>query len=210
MTMITTSQKSIRRRFAQTLAEVLLAVVFLSTGGLVIYSAAVRSMQDAGWEADRVFAQGLLRDLIEVYGAQEFCALDSTAFPLPGLDSTIPLGTADEASKALQLASRSGFQEGFDDEAAALRPLQYTSFFKDPSQPKTRAEMEADPLYKEFRDTMRRTECKRIVLFQKDTSGGKTTSAVLTAYVFFKAANGASVTLKSSTVVFKKTAAPCI
>lgn len=207
--MKTTSSKRTVRRLAQTLAEVLLAVVFLSTGGLVVYSAVVRSMGDAEWEADRVFAQGLLRDLLEVYGSQDFCALDSTASPLPGLDSSVPLGTPDEEAKAAQLASRTGFQDGFDDETRELRPLQYPSFFKDPSQPKSKAEMEADPLYKEYRETMRRIDCKRIVLFQKDTSGGKTTSAVLTAYVFFKAGDK-RITVKASTVIFKKTPAPCI
>jgi hypothetical protein len=197
------------RRLAQTLAEVMLAVVFLATGGLVIYSAAVRSMQDAGWEADRVFAQGMLRDLIEVYSHQEYCKLEKGSALVPGVDSTIPLGTSDEASRALAIANGAGFQDAFDDEKAYLRPLQYPSFFKNPDTPKTKAEMDADPLYKEYRDTLRRIDAKRIVLFQKDTSGGKTQSAVITCYVFFKAANGASVTLKGSTVIFNPDDTPC-
>jgi hypothetical protein len=200
-----------RRSRGQTLAEILLAVVFLATGGLVIYSSAVRSMQGAGWEADRVFGQGLLRDLLEVYGALDFCQLEDMTKPVPGLRATT-MGDPAEEENARKIASEAGFQDQFEDTQASspVRPLQYPSFFQDPTKPQTKEEMEAkDPIYKEYRATMRRIEAKRVVLWKKDTSGGKKGSGVLSAYVFFTAANGAKVVLRGHTIVFHEGKDPC-
>jgi hypothetical protein len=54
-------------RRAQSLIEVLVAAVILTTGGIVVWSASQRNVAEAAWGAERVMCEGLLNDLVTVY-----------------------------------------------------------------------------------------------------------------------------------------------
>jgi hypothetical protein len=211
------------RRPGQSLAEILIAVIFLATGGLVVYSSTIKSVSDAGWEADRVFAQGLLRDLVETYSAVEWCEFDPANAKLPGVVYDIPLNDPNEDQRALQECSSPSFQSaiiedtpfpGPDDPAATgqnLTPLQWRSFlrtdvkFEDEKSTDTKDQLEKDPahkVYQEYLGTINRIGAKRCVAFRQDPANPG--SAVVTCFIFYKAANGVAVTLKAHTMRFQK------
>jgi hypothetical protein len=56
-----------QNRSAQSLLEVLIAAVILTTGGIVIWSASQRNVAEAAWGAERVMCEGLLNDMVTVY-----------------------------------------------------------------------------------------------------------------------------------------------
>ena len=197
--------KSVRSR-GQTLTEVLIAVIFLATGGLVVYSSVIRSMGEAEWEADKVFAQGMLRDLVETYGAVDWIDFNPANDKLAGVIYDIPLNDPQQDDKALKECSAGKFQDAITDDTPMgltmdgtdtggnLTPLQWRSFLRTDSDLKTfpagdtKAGLEKDPahkMYQEYLATIRRIEAKRCVLFQKDTNN----SAVLTCYVFYTTGN---------------------
>jgi hypothetical protein len=62
---------------AQSLVEVMVAVIFLAAGGLAIYTASIRSVSEAAWGAERVMAEGLVNDMIEYYRSWSFTELEA-------------------------------------------------------------------------------------------------------------------------------------
>jgi hypothetical protein len=65
------------KRNAFSLVEILVCIAVLGTGGITLYSAAGGASHEAAWGAERVFAEGLARDLVETYRQLDYCALKS-------------------------------------------------------------------------------------------------------------------------------------
>src|SRR5579862_9330684 len=62
---------------AQSLLEVIIAVAILGTGGIVVWTASQRNVAEAAWGAERVMCEGLLNDLMTVYGTYTYSDFSS-------------------------------------------------------------------------------------------------------------------------------------
>lgn len=184
------------RRFAgQTLTEVMLAAIFLATGGLVVYSASVNMMKGEAWKADRVYGQAALRDLVEVFSAFSYCDVQKVA--------SRKIGWNDPEDVAITAAFEDkDVQKNFELDTSPLTALKFESFFAldkdDKPIVKTPTEMAKDPIYKTYRDTFERLELKRAVVFKDDPQ----TRGIVICAIRFKATSGQAVVLKMPFVTF--------
>lgn len=197
-------QNSEKRSAGQTLTEVMLAAIFLATGGLVIYAASANMMKGEAWKAERIFAQGALRDMVEVFSAFDYCELQKA------IDPGSKLGITDNEDATVEKAlANDALQASMEADNSPLTALKFESFFPmghvgatgEETKPivKTKAEMLADPVYKAYHDTKARLDLRRAVLFKDEGL----TRAIVTCVVRFKATSGQPVTLKMPFVVFK-------
>ena len=191
------------RLSGQTLTEVMLAAIFLATGGLVIYQTSVNMMKNESWKADRVFAQGALRDMVEVFSTFDYCELQHT------VAKKIDINTSDEAVIQQALADDS-LQQSFEADSTPMPPLKFESFFvmgdKDKPVVKTKDEMLADPIYKAYVDTKARMNLRRAVVFKDENL----TRAIVVCVVKFTATDGHPVIMKMPFVTFNTLAPdPC-
>lgn len=186
------------RRTGQTLIEVMLAAIFLATGGLLIYQASSSMMKTEAWKSERLFAQGALRDLVEVCSALDYCELTADR---PYWKKLANLTDPEEAA-ITELVTKEDYQKKFEADDSPLTALRFESFFlMDKEKPivKTRAEMEQDPVYKAYLATKDRIKLKRAIVVKDDGA-----RAIVVCAVEFQATSSQTVRLKMPLVAFKR------
>ena len=186
----------------QSLTDVLLAAVFLATGGLVIYASNMRAAQGEAWKAERIFAQAELRNLVEVFSIYSYTELQKAT----DIVKVISINDNEDV-EAEKSFNDPRLQEIFEKDSSNLPALKYQSFFtmkKDPTSDgdvpivKTKAEMLTDEVYKTYLSKKDAIELKRAIIFKDDS----TKRAIVVCAVRFKASTGQTVVLKMPFTIF--------
>jgi hypothetical protein len=169
------------RRHGQSFVEVLIALLFLGTGGIVIYTASQRSLGEAEWSSEHVFADGVLREMVEAYRRVGYCDL--------ALHRAEVKATAD-------LALTNDVQAEIENQ----NPIFTAQAFVNPAAPTTTTTAN-DPIWREYADTIRALKLKRIVLFKElDASKGE---GLVTCMVRWNSRAGPVVTIQQSFPVYR-------
>ena len=171
------------RHNAQSLVEVMVAIVFLAAGGMAVYTASQRGLSEAAWGAERVSAEGLVNDLVQVY--RRF-----TYGELSGRPEVVkysgPLSDAIKQTTTDQLTA-----------LEAVSPLSVKSLLPDPAND---SQLASDPVAKEFLDDQRVLNLKRIVLFKDVPADG---CAQVSCVVQWKSRAGPVIEATRQFIVFK-------
>jgi hypothetical protein len=169
------------KRRGQSFVEVLIAVLFLGTGGLVIYTASTRSLGEAEWSSEHVFADGVLRDLVEAYRRVGYCDL---ALHRAEVKASPDQSVGDDVQAAIEA-------QNFIFQAPA---------FLSPASASTTTTA-SDPVWKEYNDTIRVLKLKRIVLFKEtDPANGV---GVVTCMVRWHSRAGPVIDVQQSFPVYR-------
>lgn len=177
---------TMRKRSAMSFIEVLIAVLFLATAGLAIYTSSSRNLQESAWGAEKVIAESQLRELEQALRVRSYCDLFCD---LP----------RDEASVT----------QAHRDALDAYLPLSKASYRPDPSNPGSEADQNADPFYQEAMKIREVLKFERFVLFREISPG----NALVTCVVKYNSRAGPAVRSERKFAIFQdnlsRSCTPC-
>jgi len=172
--------RTIRRIRGVGLIEVLIAVVFVATGGLAIYTSSMQLQRESVWGSEKILIEGMLSDLVEFCRSQDFEVLKT--FPTPGQ----PMGPD---------------QTALINDHAALNAASYF-ITSDPSNPPPQADLDADPFVTEFNARFQMLQIKRTISFEeKPAASGR---GVVTCRIDYKSQTGPTIKRERRLVIYKQ------
>jgi prepilin-type N-terminal cleavage/methylation domain-containing protein len=152
------------KRRAFSMVEMMVCMAVLGSGSLALFSASSGTVKEASWSAERVFAEGLARDLVETYRQLDYCALKNRPEVKPTEDAITPEDlTTIKQLEALSITSTLTSDAGAD------------------------ASGSADTLSAEYSRMLQSLQVERMVLLEERDPGE---SVVLTCIVKWRSRTG--------------------